>query len=417
MFPTAMINCDDEVPVASPADDVHRVVIATMLREEGNTGVHTHVRELRRYLDESGPRATLVTPFSWGRALSVPVFGLRLPLERCNRPASVAWYRYWHQLFLERALRRELATVDDCAVYVQCPLAAKAALRARLSPRQRVVMAAHLRISQADEWANKELIKYGGTMFQAIRRLERDVIPQVDGLVFVSSWAKKALLSWLPEAANVPSAVIDNFVAPLTARPEQPPIGDLVTTGHLEPVKNHRFLLEVLASAKQMGRCYTLDVFGEGPLRKDLIQMTDSLALEGQVRFHGFRPNVREFLPCYRAYVHASYFESSSLAIIEAMAAGLPIVTGNIGPLSELCDDGIEARFWPLGDPRQAAGMLINFLDDEETRSMAARAAYERYVRNFAASVVAPKLKSFLLGTLPRDTFGHCGPPAKIAAS
>ena len=155
---------------------------------------------------------------------------------------------------------------------------------------------------------------------------------------------------------------------------------------------------EVLAEAKRAGRSFTLDVFGEGPCRKDLLQQTRSLGLEEQVRFRGFRRDVREFLPGYRAYVHASYSESSSLAIIEAMAAGLPIVAGNIGPISELCDDGVEARFWPLDDPAQAAAMLIDLLDCEPARLMAAEAASERFRRDFDADIVAPKLRSFLLG-------------------
>ena len=143
-------------------------------------------------------------------------------------------------------------------------------------------------------------------------------------------------MGWLPEAAEVPSTVIDNFVAPLPPEPGQEPLGDLVTLGHLEPVKNHRYMLEVLAEAKRAGRSLTLDVYGEGPRRKDLLRQTSSLGLEGQVRFRGFRPDVRTFLSGYRAYVHASYSESSSLAIIEAMAAGLPIVAGNIGPSPNL---------------------------------------------------------------------------------
>ena len=64
-------------------DEVSRpLVIATMLREEGITGVHTHVRQLRRYLAGSPTTATLVTPFSWGGPLTIPVFGFRLVLER-----------------------------------------------------------------------------------------------------------------------------------------------------------------------------------------------------------------------------------------------------------------------------------------------------------------------------------------------
>jgi glycosyltransferase involved in cell wall biosynthesis len=378
------------------------LVIATMLREEGSTGVQTHVRQLRRYLEERGASSTLITPFSWGRTLSAPVFGVRLALERCSRPASVAWYRHWHEAFLRNGLHRHLTEVGDCVVYAQDPLAARAALRARRGPNQHVVMAVHFRISQADEWADKKQIRRNGIIFRAIRQVEREVIPQVDGLVYVSSWARNALFNWLPEAADVPSTVIDNFVAPLHVEPDQEPLGDLVTVGHLEPVKNHQFLLEVLAEAKRAGRSLTLDVFGEGPLRKDLLRLTHSLGLEGQVRFRGFRRDLRSFLPGYRAYVHASYSESSSLSIIEAMAAGLPIVAGNIGPISELCDDGTEARFWSLDDPAQAAATLMELLDSEPARLAAASAASERFRRDFAADLLAPRLRSFLLGITHR---------------
>ncbi len=374
------------------------LVIATILREEGITGVHTHIRQLRRYLEESDKPPALVTPFTWSRTLAVPVFGPRLVLRRCSGSADVAWYRHWHEVFLQKALRSRLAEVGDCVVYAQCPLAAHAALRARQGPHQRVIMAVHFSVSQADEWVVKKLIKRDGAVFRAIRQLEQEVIPQVDGLVYVSRWAQDGLLNWLPEAATVPSAVIENFVSPpLDDASPQEPIGDLVTIGNLLPAKNHRFLLDVLAAADQAGRPLTLDVFGEGSLLKDLQRQAHSLNLEGRVRFRGFRSDVRAFLPGYRAYVHASYSESSSLAIIEAMAAGLPIVAGDIGPISELCDDGVEARFWSLDDPAKAAATLLELLDSESLRRQASSAAKERFHRDFDATLVAPRLWSFLM--------------------
>ena len=385
-----------------PLDDAPLpLVISTMHREEGITGVHTHVRQLRKYLAGRGMSATLLTPFSWGGALTVPVFGPRLVLQRCSRSAGVAWHRHWHEVFLRNALRRHLAGAGDCVIYAQGPLAARAALRARRGPGQRVIMAVHFRVSQADEWADKKQIKRDGAVFRSIRQVEREVIPRVDGLVYVSRWARDALVDWLPEAAAVPYAVIGNFVAPLPLQHDPGPLGDLVTIGNLEFVKNHRFMLQVLAEAKRAGRSYTLDIFGEGPLRGDLVQQARSLGLEEQVRFRGFRRDMREFLPGYRVYVHASYSESSSLAIMEAMAAGLPIVAADIGPISELCDDGVEARFWSLDDPAHAAATLVGFLDCEPARAKAARAASERFHRDFDTDVIAPRLLSFLLGTAP----------------
>ena len=372
------------------------LVIATMLREEGITGVQSYVQRLRRYLDDHNMPAPLITPFSWGRPLTVPVFGFRLALQRFSGPASVVWYRHWHEVFLRNALRRRLAELGDCVVYAQGPLAARAALQARQGTRQRVVMVVHFRISQADEWADKEQIRRDGRVFRGIRQVERDVIARVDGLVYMSKWAKDALLSWLPEAAEVPSAVIGSLVAPLQPKPDQEPLGDLITIGNLDYVKNHRFMLNVLAEVRREGRSLTLDVFGEGPLRKDLLAQTRSLGLEEQVRFRGFRRDVRDSLPRYRAYVHASYSESFCLAIVEAMAAGLPIVAANIGPISELVDDGVEARFWPLDDPAGAAATLIELLDSEPARLKTAQAAYERFRSEFDADLIVPQLMSFL---------------------
>jgi glycosyltransferase involved in cell wall biosynthesis len=213
----------------------------------------------------------------------------------------------------------------------------------------------------------------------------------------VTKWAEDALLSWLPEAAAVPSAVISNFVAPLGEMSDQQPLADLVTAGRLDDRKNHGFLLEVLRLAADAGHRLTLDIYGDGPLRGDLERRIAAMGLSGQVRLRGFRSDIRRFLPGYKAYVHAAYAETSSLAIIEAMAAGLPIVAGGIGPIAELVDDGAEARFWPLDDPVRAADILFGLMSSEADRSRAASAALDRFHRDYDASVLGPRIRSFLL--------------------
>jgi len=396
-----------------PAGASPPLIVATIFRDEDSTGVHTHFRQVCRYVEEEGTTTTLVTPFSWSRPLTYPVFGPRLVLRRFSGVASVVWYRHWHEVFLRNGLRKCLAQVGDCIVYAQGPLEARAALRARRGPHQRVFMAVHFRGSQADEHAEpgREL-KRRGAVFRAIRQLEEEVILQLDGLVYVSRWARDALLSWLPEAARVPSVVIGNFVAPVPLEPRQVPLGDLVTTGRMDAPKNHRFLLEVLNAAKQAGRSYTLDMFGDGPLQNDLKRQASSLGLEGQVRFHGYRSDVRNLLPNYRAYVHASYLEVSPFAIIEAMAAGLPVVAVSVGGIPELFDDGVEGRFWSLDDPAEAAATLIELLDSEPARAAAGKAAYDRFRREFDVTVAAPRLWSFLLGETSPDPAGATPRPS-----
>ena len=366
------------------------------MRPEGGTGVHTHFRELRRFLAENGTSSELVTSYSWHPTLAQMTFAPRLALDRASEPAGLAWYFYWHEFFLRQALRRALVREGDVVVYAQGPEVARAALRARQGPRQRVVLAVHFQTSQADQLVEDGHIKRGGRVFRAIRQMEREVIPAVDGIVYVSRSARDHLLDWLPEAAEVRSEVVPNFVAPMAAGPDDGPLGDLVTVGSLDPRKNHRFLLEVLAAARKKSRSPTLDIFGDGECRKELVELSTSLGLADQVRFHGFRRDVRSLLPRYRAYVHPARFEILPLALIEALAAGLPVVAGNVGGIPEIYDDGVEGRFWSLDDPVSAAATLLELLDCEPARSHASAAALERYRRNFRADVVVPRLLSFL---------------------
>lgn len=383
------------LPEPAPTPPSPRLVIATILRADGTTGVHTHVRELQAYLRTNADEATLVTPFSWARPLAVPVFAARLAFPRAMSGAGVAWYRYWHELFLREALRKRLAGMDGALVYAQGPEAAQAALKARRSPRQRIVMAVHYQYSQAGGWANRDVIKRDGSVFKSILRMERAVIPRLDGIVYVSRSAKENLLSWIPEASGVPSAVIANFAQRIDAR-DTSQLADLVSVGTLERDKNHEFLLQVLACARDSGRPLTLDIYGEGSLRPHLEGLAKRLGIGPQVRLPGYQPRVRELLPRYRAYVHASAVETGPLAVIEAMGAGLPVVATAGGGVPELMTDGVEGCFWDVSDPRVAAKTVVDFVDDEERRRNAAASAKERFRRSFDSTIVVPQLLAFL---------------------
>ncbi len=377
------------------------IVIASLAREQGITGVHTHVHQLREFLGSSGDTATQVTPHSWAgrspvrRLVLGVLFAVRPLLERVWGPAHVWWYRSSHEWFLRRALRSRLAGLGPCVIYAQCPPSARAALQARSGPGQRVVLAVHFRISQSDEWADKGLIARGGRVYRSIREVERRTVSAVDGLVFVSAWARSALQQWMPEAIGVPGVVIPNFVRAVPHRAVARR-ADLVSVGNLEAVKNHRYLLRVLRAAREQGFSYTLDVFGEGVQKGSLLALAAELGIADQVRLCGFRRDAPRLLPGYRAYVHASYSESSSLAIMEAMGAGLPVVSSDAGALPELFDDPEHGRFWPLDDARRAAQILVAFLESEEELRRAASAALGKFRSDYDAEVVAPRLVSFL---------------------
>jgi glycosyltransferase involved in cell wall biosynthesis len=388
------------------------VVITTLMSHTGTTGLQTHVHQVARFLALGGRPVTVVTPTSHGAVLAVPVFAARFAVGALNRAAGLVWYRASHRWFLTRALRRELARNHDVVIYAQCPVSARAALDARVSPSQRVVMAVHFDGSQADEWADKGVIARHGRIAREIRELEQTTVPELDGIVYVSESARRSIIATLPATERIPSAVVPNFTA---AAPVGSPLAepaDLVTVGGLEIHKNHTYLLDVLAAANRLGHRYTLDVIGDGPTRRLLARRRSELGLDGQVHLLGRIPSARGALEGHRAYVHAAIREALPYALIEALAAGLPVVAGCTGGIPEILDDGVEGRIWPLDDADAAARVLIDLLEDEPRRLVAATAAAARFRSRFDAAVVGPTLERMLV---QGPTSSPDGPPDSTA--
>src|SRR5438309_1144386 len=88
------------LPPARPA----HILIATLNRQQGITGVHTHTNALMDGFVSAGHRCDLISPFSEGNRW-LPLFAVRpLLLHRLNRTWSTHWYRHWHRKALSSAL-------------------------------------------------------------------------------------------------------------------------------------------------------------------------------------------------------------------------------------------------------------------------------------------------------------------------
>jgi glycosyltransferase involved in cell wall biosynthesis len=371
------------------------VVVASLMRHDGGTGVQTHVQTFERYLRAQSRPTRFVNPFSARSPLLPAVFGARHGIQLLSRPASVWWYRHWHAHYLQRALARCIATTGDRAVvYAHCPVSADVALRVRTS--QPVTMAVHFNVSQADEWVGKGTIADGGALFESIRAFEDRVLVQLDGIVYVSAFAKAILQERIPTLATIPSVIVPNPVSmgSVTSSDE---IADLITVGSLESRKNHAYLLEILHEAARRGYRYSLSVVGDGPERGALQALSRRLSLDGRVRFYGYRSDARSLMGGHRLYCHTSRMENCPVVLIEAMAEGLPVLTAGVGGIPEVIRPGIDGAFWPLDDPSAAADALIALMEDPPKRAMMASAVREHVARDFSADVVGEKLVDFLM--------------------
>ena len=371
-----------------------RIVVATILRPNGETGVQTHFNEVISGFTSLGVPISLHTPFDYTSTAVFPVFALRKLIDPLSGSLGVWWYRHWHHVFLREVLKRHLVSGDQVLIYAQCPVAAAAAVEARVSVRQQVVMMVHYNRSQADEWAGKGKITHGGPCYRRIKAFEGRILPQLDGIVYASEWMRQATEQDIPKVKAVPSAVIPYFIRPPRREPAEG-CADLITIGTLEPRKNQSFLLRVVWEAKQAGHIYTLDVVGDGPCLPALKALAKALNIVDQVRFLGFRGNAAQLISGHRAYVQASIVESFCIVLIEALGAGIPAFAPAVGGIPEVFEDNSEGRYWPLDDAKLAAEILVKTLGDREAYGRMCSAARRRFLERCSVDVGAHKLLSF----------------------
>lgn len=165
------------------------------------------------------------------------------------------------------------------------------------------------------------------------------------------------------------------------------------TVGSLTPIKRHAALLEAVARASRLRRNIKLLIVGEGPLYTSLSKQARDAGMADRLVLTGSRDDVPAVLRAMDVYVCSSAAEGVSNALLEAMAAGLPIVTTNVGDHATIVRDGIEGRVVPAGSIEALAHALIDLAADGECcRKWAAAAKrratlfdFDRMVRSYEA--------------------------------
>ena len=148
----------------------------------------------------------------------------------------------------------------------------------------------------------------------------------------------------------------------------------VLTPARLNAQKGHDALLEAVAEVP--GALFLLA--GDGPERERLEGRATELGVAERVRFLGRREDVPQLLGACDVFCLPSLYEGSSLAVLEAMAAGIPIVSSAIGGTEELIEDGRSGLLVPPGDAPALAAALRRLLDDPRLREELAERARER---------------------------------------
>jgi L-malate glycosyltransferase len=164
----------------------------------------------------------------------------------------------------------------------------------------------------------------------------------------------------------------------------------VLTAARLDPQKGHRVLLE--AAARLPEAIFLLA--GEGPERERLEGLAAELGVAERVRFLGRRDDVPQLLAACDVFALPSLYEGSSLAVLEAMAAGKAVVSSAIGGTEELVEDGISGLLVPPGDADALAKALRRLLGDAGLREELAARARERVAGEFTREGMGARVEA-----------------------
>jgi glycosyltransferase involved in cell wall biosynthesis len=145
----------------------------------------------------------------------------------------------------------------------------------------------------------------------------------------------------------------------------------LLYTGRLAAAKGLPILLQSLARLKASHPDLVLTIVGDGADRASLEAMTLDLGITNHVKFVGYKSQaeVRQLMQQTDVFVLPSFAEGVPVSLMEAMAAGIPVVTTQIAGVSELVENGASGYLVPPGDVELLGDRIQTLLNNPELRT------------------------------------------------
>ena len=153
----------------------------------------------------------------------------------------------------------------------------------------------------------------------------------------------------------------------------------LLTVAEMTPNKNHITILKALSLLKEKGALEPIHylICGRGEMWESLEQSAKEMGIDDHVNFLGYRTDAPELYQASDLFLFVTLREGLSVALMEAMSSGMPIVCAKIRGNTDLIEDGISGIF-SENDPEVIAQHILTLYRDPETRKALGQAASEK---------------------------------------
>ena len=169
--------------------------------------------------------------------------------------------------------------------------------------------------------------------------------------------------------------------------------GGIGFVGRLDPIKRVTDLVDAVAL---LGQDVRLHIYGDGPERGAIEARVAQHGLAARVTMHGAIPDAKPAIASLDVLVLPSEAEGFGLVLIEAMAAGVPVVATNAPGIRDVVTDGVTGLLVPVGRPDALAAAIARILADPALRSSLVMAAADHVRRNYSWDVVLPRYRQLL---------------------
>jgi glycosyltransferase involved in cell wall biosynthesis len=208
-------------------------------------------------------------------------------------------------------------------------------------------------------------------------QIYRATLPFVDCVVLISEATRRFYVEHrgVPESKTrviLNGAHLERFLDSRASPGGAPPRVRFGTAARLVPVKDHYTLLRAFVTVCNEVPHAELAIAGDGPLRKDLEAFANELNISDRVTFTGALPDTPKFLSELDIFVLSSLSEGLPISLLEAMAAGLPVVSTRAGGVDEVAIEGQTAFLAEPADTDGLAQAMIKMAKRSDLAEMGA---------------------------------------------
>lgn len=255
-----------------------------------------------------------------------------------------------------------------------------------------------------------------GSDLHVDRRMLNAKVAEADFTVTVSEYNRELIIDtcgeWTREKIEVVHCGVDtDLFAPDAHRSgvDAAPLR-ILCVASMEKVKGHRYLVDACALLKARGVTFRCDLVGDGPLLEEVCARIAAQALGDHIHVHGprARPEVVRMLKDSDVLALASHptadgrREGIPVALMEAMACGVPVVSSAISGIPELVDSGHSGLLVPSGEPVAIADALESLARDPGLRRKMGAEGRRKVVRDFNLASGAARMRTLFEEQVPR---------------